>query len=118
MYEDGYSAVIDVSKFFHQSSTHPDDRPHLGLKHPITGVLHYYQCLPMGGGSSPALAGGQYGLFLLRLLQEKCRLFQGEGSANCWWTGFSKTGFKPGLGYGFILTAKYGPAVKVWAVYG
>jgi hypothetical protein len=113
MYEGGYSAVIDASKFFHQFSTHPDDRPHLGLQHPITGVLYYYRGLPMGGGSSPGLAG-QYGLSLLQLLQEKRRLFQGEGSPNCWWTGFSKTGFEPGLGYGFILTAKDGPAVKIW----
>ena len=49
MYEGGYSAVIDASKFFHQFSTHPDDRPHLGLKHSITGVLYFYRGLPMGG---------------------------------------------------------------------
>jgi hypothetical protein len=67
----------------------------------------------MGGGSSPAIAG-QYGLSLLRLLREKCKLFQGEGSANCWWTGFSETGFVPGLGYGFILTGKDGAAVRIW----
>jgi hypothetical protein len=42
MYEGGYSAVVDASKFFHQFSTHPKDRPHLGLKHPITGLLYYY----------------------------------------------------------------------------
>ena len=42
MYKGGCSAVVDASKFFHQFSTHPDDRPHLGLKHPITGALYYY----------------------------------------------------------------------------
>jgi hypothetical protein len=49
MYAGGYSAVVDASKFFHQFATHPDDRPHLGLKHPITGVLYHYRGLPMGG---------------------------------------------------------------------
>jgi hypothetical protein len=49
MYAGGYSAVVDASKFFHQLATHPDDRPHLGLKHPITGVLYHYRGLPMGG---------------------------------------------------------------------
>jgi hypothetical protein len=33
---------------------------------------------------------------------------------NCWWTGFSETAFEPGLGYGFVLTARDGPAVKMW----
>jgi hypothetical protein len=116
MYTGGYSAVVDASKFFHQFGTHPDDRPHLGLKHPITGVLYHYRGLPMGGGSSPAIAG-QYGLALLRLLREQCKLFQGtdgKGTANCWWTGFSETGFEPGLGYGFVLIGKDGAAVKMW----
>jgi hypothetical protein len=113
MYEGGYSAVVDASKFFYQFPTHPDDRPFLGLKHPITGVLYVYRGLPMGGGSSPGIAG-KFGLSLLRLLREQCKLFQGEPKANCYWTGFSEVGFDPKLGYGFILQAKDGPAVKMW----
>jgi hypothetical protein len=113
MYEGGYSAVVDASKFFHQFPTHPDDRPFLGLKHPVTGVLYVYRGLPMGGGSSPGIAG-QFGLSLLRLLRENSEIFQGEARANCWWTGFSETGFDPKLGYGFVLHAKDGPAVKMW----
>ena len=43
MYLGGYdSAVVDASKYFYQFPTHPDDRPYLGLKHPITGVLLEY----------------------------------------------------------------------------
>jgi hypothetical protein len=35
MYEGGYLAVVDASKFFHQFPTYPDNRPYLGLKHPM-----------------------------------------------------------------------------------
>jgi hypothetical protein len=112
MYKGGYSAVVNASKFFYQFSTHPDDRPYLGLKHPITGALYAYGGLPMGGNSSPCLAG-QYGLSLLRLLRERCKLFQGKGRANCWWTGFLEIGFDPTLGYGFVLESADGPAVKI-----
>jgi hypothetical protein len=114
MYEGGYSAVVDASKFFHQFPTHPNDRPYLGLKHLVTGILYVYWGLPMGGAASPGIAG-QFGLSLLRLLRETSALFQqGMARANCWWTGFSETGFNPKLGYGFVLYANDGPAIKLW----
>jgi hypothetical protein len=114
MYQGGYSAVVDASKFFYQFTTHPDDRPFLGLLHPTTGVMYAYGGLPMGAGSSPCLAG-RYGLSLLRMLRQQCKLFQGTPRANCYWTGFSETGFDPTLGYGFILVSADGsPAVKIW----
>ena len=50
LYSKGYSAVVDASKYFYQFPTHPDDRPYLGLKHPITQILLEYAGLPMGGG--------------------------------------------------------------------
>jgi hypothetical protein len=37
MYTVGYSAVVDLSKYFHNFMVHPEDRPYMGLKHPITG---------------------------------------------------------------------------------
>jgi hypothetical protein len=114
MYHGGYSAVVDASKFFYQFTTHPDDRPFLGLLHPVTGIMYAYGGLPMGAGSSPCLAG-RYGLSFLRLLRERCALFQGEPRANCYWTGFSEQGYDPRLGYGFILESADGsPAVKIW----
>ena len=61
MFLEGYSAVVDAFKYFYQFSTHPDDRPYLGLKHPITGVLLEYIGLPVGGSNSPAIAC-RYGL--------------------------------------------------------
>jgi hypothetical protein len=67
MYTGGYTAVVDASKFFYQFTTHPEDRPYLGLVHPITGMRYAYGGLPMGAGNSPALAG-RYGLSFIRLL--------------------------------------------------
>jgi hypothetical protein len=113
IYQGGYSAVVDASKFFNQFTTHPDNHPFLGLLHPVTGIMYTYGGLPMGAGSSPCLAG-RYGLSLLRLLREECKLFQGAPRANCYWTGFSEIGFDPALGYGFVLESSDGPAVKVW----
>jgi hypothetical protein len=66
MYEGGYTAVVDASKFFYQFKTRPADRPYLGLQHPLTHVCYEYRGLPMGAGNSPAM-GGRYGLaFVLK----------------------------------------------------
>ena len=115
MYTGGYSAMVDASKFFYQFPTHPDDRPYLGLLHPVTKEIYEYLGLPMGAANSPALAG-RYGLAFVRMLKARFREFQGNPSANCWWTGFSATGeYDPDKGYGYVLTDDSGsPAVKIW----
>jgi hypothetical protein len=86
-YHRGYSAAVDTGKSFYQFTTHPDDRPFLGLLHPVTGILYAYGGLPSMGttGSSPCLsaAGLVYGLSLLRMLREQCKIFQGIPRANC-----------------------------------
>jgi hypothetical protein len=82
MYSDGHSAVVDASKYFYQFPTHPDDRPFLGLRHPITQVLLEYAGLPMGGANSPAIAC-RYGLSFIRMLRERFETFQGDPKINC-----------------------------------
>jgi hypothetical protein len=62
----------------------------------------------MGAGQSPSLAC-RYGLAFLRTLRGRYQEFQGSR------TGFSEAGFDPEFGYGFILEAQDGPAVKIWA---
>ena len=57
MYEGGWSAVVDASKFFYQFKTHPTNQPYLGLIHPVTGEMCIWTGLPMGAGNSPACAG-------------------------------------------------------------
>jgi hypothetical protein len=115
MYTGGYSAMVDASKFFYQFPTHPDDRPYLGLLHPLTKEIYEYLGLPMGAANSPALAG-RYGLSFVRMLKARFQEFQGNPRANCWWTGFSETGeYDPDKGYGYVLVDASGsPAVKIW----
>jgi hypothetical protein len=97
MFSRGYSVVVDASKYFYQFPTHPDDRPYLGLKHPITGILLEYAGLPMGGANSPAIAC-RYGLSFVRMLKERFDEFRGCPKINCWWTGFSVVGYVPHSG--------------------
>lgn len=113
MYEGGYSAVIDLSKFFYNFPTHREDRPYLGLIHPVTQVLLTYYGLMMGAGNSPAIAC-RMGLAFVRLLREKFSVFQGKAKANCWWTNFTYSGYDPSLGYGYVLEGKDGGAVLIW----
>jgi hypothetical protein len=113
MYEGGFSAVVDASKFFYQFPTHPEDQKYLGMLHPVTNVLYAYKGLPMGAATSPGLAC-RYGLSFLRALKARFEVFQGKGEANCWWTGFTEKGFDPALGYGFTLQSDDGPAVLIW----
>lgn len=44
MYNGGWSAVVDASKFFYQFPTVISERKYLGLIHPTTGV--HYRALP------------------------------------------------------------------------
>jgi hypothetical protein len=75
MYSGGYSAVVDASKYFYQFCTHPDDRPYLGLMHPVTHVLYEYLGLPMGGANNPGIAC-RYGLAFIRMLRERFEDFR------------------------------------------
>ena len=113
MYTGGYSAVVDMSKYFYNIPAHPDDHPFLGLVHPITGALYTYFGLPMGSSSSPVFAS-RVGNSFLRRLRQKFGIFSGVGAANCFWSSFEELGHDPDRGYGFILTNQQGMAVKLW----
>jgi hypothetical protein len=48
------------------------------------------------------------------MLREQFEDFLGQPRLNCWWTGFSETGYDPKLGYGFNLIGRDGGCVKIW----
>ena len=115
MYENGWSAVVDASKFFYQFRTRREDWPYLGLVHPVTGELLCWKALPMGAANSPACAG-RYGLAFIRLVRERLAENLGKPRTNTWWTSLTETGYDPELGYGYVLqTADGQPAVRIWA---
>ena len=117
MYDGGWSAVVDASKYFYQFMTHPDDRPFLGIRHPATKALYTYFGLPMGSANSPAL-GGRYGVAFLRRLRSTFSIFTGDPTPNCFWTSFDEGvggSYQPGLGYGMTFLTRGGAAVLVWA---
>jgi hypothetical protein len=116
MYTGGYSAVIDVSKFFYQFPTHPDNHPYLGLLHPLTtNEIYEYWGLPMG---RPTLLLLQDGM-ACRLCA--CSMLVSGNFKGLRWQivgGLaSETGeYDPHKGYGYVLADESGsPAVKkVW----
>ena len=116
LYEGGWSAVIDASKFFYQFAVHPDDYQYLGLTHPMSGELLCWFSLPMGATASPGYAG-RFGLSLLRALRS--RLYKGRVKvrANCWWTSLKAEGYVPGLGFGYVLLDQSGKPVTRFFVH-
>ena len=114
MYQGGYSAVVDASKYFYQFRTHPADRPYLGTIHPVTGKVYVYCGLPMGATNSPA-ASCRIGQSFLRLLRTKHEVFGTRSKENTWYSGFRGEGYQSGLGYGIVIERPYGqPAVRLW----
>ena len=116
LYTEGWSAVVDASKFFYQFPTAREDRPYLGIIHPGTGQVLAYYGLPMGSRNSPALAS-RYGLAFIRKLIEETPIFQGEVEANCYWQSFGPGDgtFDPKLGYGYVLRRPNGEAAaRIW----
>ncbi len=81
MYRDGYTAVADMSKYFHCFTTVMGEWIYFGLIHPRTGEVLYYKRLPMGTCNSPA-GSGRLGAALVRELVESCELFQGTPVDN------------------------------------
>jgi hypothetical protein len=117
LYTEGYSAVIDASKFFYNFPTRPEERKYLGCIHPSKPDAHMvYGGLPMGGGNSPSIAG-RHGAALLRKIREICPLYRGKPEANTWWRYYSTgSGYQPELGHGLVYIGDDGlPAVLVWA---
>ena len=56
LYRGGYSAVVNMSKYFYQFRTRATERKWLGTIPPVTGIMYEYYGLPMGSGNSPAIA--------------------------------------------------------------
>jgi hypothetical protein len=116
MYANGWSAVADASKQFHNFATKPGERKFLGCIHPITAQKLVYCGLPMGSASSPAIScritnGG------LRTIRDSESVFQGEVQINTWATSTKDGSYDPRKGYGRVLIGEDGlPATLMWVM--
>jgi hypothetical protein len=81
LYSGGFSAVIDISKFFHMFPTVSSEQKYMSLIHPRTGMLYIYATCPMGTRNSPG-GTGRFGNAFIRMLSNRCLLFQGTPRRN------------------------------------
>jgi len=108
MYTGGWTAVVDASKFFYQFKTVLSERKFLGLVHPVTGAHYHYCGLPMGTGSSPALAGKFGAGFLRRLRSRHPDVFGGTPVENTWRRQVSDNIYDSRLGHGRAVISEDG----------
>jgi hypothetical protein len=110
----GWSGVIDASKFFHMFRTRPDERKYMGLIHPVTGEHLWYERFPMGSTNSPG-ASGRFGAAFLREVIDTDSRFQGLPRDNSMESHLRGLGYDPSLGIGRILIGSDGlPALLLW----
>ena len=60
LYNGGWSATLDISKYFHMFPTKREEKAYFGLIHPGTGQMYVYDGFPMGTQNSPG-ASGRFG---------------------------------------------------------
>ena len=104
----GYSAVIDLSKYFYQFPTAAGDQQYLGCIHPATGEFYFYGGLPMGAGSSPGISG-RFGAAMVRVARENDpETFSGVAIMNHPCNLMEKGRYRPEWGTGRLLIGSDG----------
>lgn len=112
LYQGGYSAVVDFSKYFHCFKTQVGEYMYFGLVHPRTGEMLYYKRLPMGTCNSPA-GSGRLGAALIRELLDDCSLFQGLVIDNTKVAMIKNLPYHPEWGEGRVLIGDDGLPVLI-----
>ena len=114
LYTNGWSGVIDASKFFHMFLTQEEEKKYLGLIHPRDDSLWVYGTLPMGTRNSPGISG-RFGAAFLRRVIDKFPTFQGTPADNSIMAYFTKKVYHPEYGDGRVLVGSDGiPIVLLW----
>ena len=65
----GFSATLDLCKYFHMFLTKPKEHKYIGLEHPSTGKIYVYQSFPMGTRNSPR-ASRKFGAAFIRVVMD------------------------------------------------
>ena len=114
LYKNGWSGVVDASKYFHMFLTREDEQRFLGLIHPGNNKMYLYNTLPMGTRNSPG-ASGRFGAAFLRHVIDKFPIFQGTPIDNSTMAYFTKKVYHPEHGEGRVLVDCNGvPVVLLW----
>ena len=114
LYEGGFSASLDISKYFHMFLTKPEEHKCMGITHLSTGQTYVYRTPPMGTRNS-AGASGRFGVAFIRHVMETSDFFGGSPSDNSLQQYFSGTNSHPKFGEGRVLFGSDGlPAVLLW----
>jgi hypothetical protein len=102
LYEGGWTAIADASKYFHNFPTLPEERDLIGLIHPRTGEHLWYVGLPMGAANSPS-ATCRMGEGALEMLREEAPIFKAViYRENTWRQALSVGKYAPRWGHGYV----------------
>ena len=114
LYTNGFSATLDLSKYFHMFLTRVNEQKYMGLQHPGTDATYVYNTFPMGTRNSPG-ASGRFGAAFLRTVMDTSELFHGTPTDNSFKQYFLKKTYHPSYGEGRILIGADGlPVVLIW----
>ena len=110
----GWSAVVNFSKYFHMFPTKPLEWDMLGIIHMRTGKHYFYARYPMGTKQSLA-ASGWLGACFLHIIMDACYLCQGRPFDNTLQGFIVHKIFDPKLGEGWVLIDDTGePVLLMW----
>eukprot|EP00957_Ditylum_brightwellii_P189952 14461186-Ditylum_brightwellii.AAC.1 len=108
-----YTAVIDISKMLYKFPVAEEDRKYLGLIHPKLGIHLRYSVMPMGGSSSPGLAGQDMSDVIK--ITESNPMFYEEVCINLITTHYNGGDFDPSLPKdNFLITSNGTPVLVTW----
>ena len=115
LYRNGFSATLDLSKYFHMFLTKPEEHKYMGITHPGTGAMHVFRTFAMGTRNSPG-ASGRFGAALIRIIMDTSDLFKGVVVDNSIQQYFSRKVHHPKYGEGRILIGVVDglPVVLLW----
>jgi hypothetical protein len=114
LYTGGYSATLDIAKYFHMFPTIEAECQYLGCIPPTTGKMFRYKTLPMGAGNSPG-GSARFGCVFIRMVVDTRPSFQGSPVQNDYAQGFAGKGYNSRWGIGRVLICTDGlPACIIW----
>jgi len=113
LYTNGWTAIADASKYFHNNQTLPEERELIGIIHPTMGEHLWYVGLPMGSVNSPSIAC-RFGEGILNLLREESPVYRGvRRLKNTWRTALQRGKYNADIGHDYVFEQENGQPVAI-----